>query len=77
MRLKAACLFCLLVGLSITVAGLAQEGHPLVGTWYGDWGPTPTHRNQISRRMERTSPETRFTSSPTASWITSVRTTAR
>ena len=38
MRLKAACLFCLLVGLSITVAGLAQEGHPLVGTWYGDWG---------------------------------------
>ena len=48
MRLQAACLFCLLVGLSITVAGLAQEGHPLVGTWYGDWGPTPTHRNQIT-----------------------------
>jgi hypothetical protein len=20
---------------------LAQEGHPLVGTWYGEWGPTP------------------------------------
>ena len=26
----------------------AQEGHPLVGTWSGDWGPTPTHRNQVT-----------------------------
>ena len=26
----------------------AQEGHPLVGTWSGDWGPTATHRNQIT-----------------------------
>jgi hypothetical protein len=27
--------------------GFAQEGHPLVGSWYGDWGPSPTSRNQI------------------------------
>jgi hypothetical protein len=47
MRVKATCLFCFLAGLAIAVAGLAQEGHPLVGTWYGDWGPTPTERNQI------------------------------
>ena len=26
----------------------AQEGHPLVGTWSGDWGPTATHRNQVT-----------------------------
>jgi len=45
MRLKVICLFLLLVG---SVASFAQEGHPLVGTWYGDWGPTPTHRNQIT-----------------------------
>jgi hypothetical protein len=51
MRLKAACFSCLWVGLLLTVAGLAQEGHPLVGTWYGDWGPTPTHRNQITLVM--------------------------
>jgi hypothetical protein len=25
-----------------------QEGHPLVGTWSGDWGPSPTHRNQVT-----------------------------
>lgn len=38
MRLKAAFVFCLLAGLALTVSGLAQEGHPLTGTWYGDWG---------------------------------------
>jgi hypothetical protein len=27
---------------------IAQEGHPLVGTWSGDWGPTATHRNQVT-----------------------------
>jgi len=26
----------------------AQEGHPLVGTWSGEWGPSPTHRNHIT-----------------------------
>ena len=25
-----------------------QEGHPLSGTWHGDWGPTPTHRNDVT-----------------------------
>src|SRR5215813_1590724 len=36
MRLKAAVIFCLLAGLAIAVSGLAQEGHPLTGVWYGD-----------------------------------------
>ena len=48
MRMKALCLFCLLAGLAIAVTGLAQEGHPMVGTWYGDWGSTPTQRNQFT-----------------------------
>jgi hypothetical protein len=30
------------------VAGLAQEGHPLVGTWYGDWGPSSSERNDVT-----------------------------
>ena len=38
MRLKAALIFCLLAGLAIAVSGLAQEGHPLTGVWYGDYG---------------------------------------
>jgi len=27
---------------------LAQEGHPLKGSWLGDWGPTKTQRTQVS-----------------------------
>ena len=40
MRLKTAVLVCLLAGLAITVSAVAQEGHPLTGVWYGDYGPT-------------------------------------
>ena len=29
-----------------------QEGHPLTGTWHGDWGPTPTHRNDVTLVLE-------------------------
>ena len=28
--------------------GLAQEGHPLTGTWTGDWGPSATQRNHVT-----------------------------
>ena len=27
---------------------LAQEGHPLTGTWAGDWGPTATERSHVT-----------------------------
>jgi hypothetical protein len=26
----------------------AQEGHPLVGTWYGEWGPSPQERHDVT-----------------------------
>jgi len=52
MRLKAAFVFCLLAGLFLTVAGLAQEGHPLTGVWYGDWGPNATQRNHLTIQMQ-------------------------
>jgi hypothetical protein len=45
-RLKV--LGVLLACLAATIASEAQEGHPLVGTWYGDWGPTPAQRTQIT-----------------------------
>jgi len=31
-----------------TVAMLAQEGYPLVGTWYGDWGTAPQSRHEVT-----------------------------
>ena len=48
MRLKAIWLSLLMLASAATFAGFAQEGHPLTGTWYGDWGSAGTQRNQIT-----------------------------
>src|SRR5260221_10790651 len=34
--------------LAIAFTALAQQGHPLTGTWSGDWGPNATQRNQVT-----------------------------
>jgi len=47
MKMKVRFLLLLSVSM-LTGLTFAQEGHPLVGTWSGDWGPTPTHRNQVT-----------------------------
>src|SRR5262245_50196901 len=52
MRLKAACVVCLVAGFVLAVAGFAQEGHPLTGVWYGDWGPNATTRNHLTVQMQ-------------------------
>ena len=39
---------CFLACLGIAVLGYAQEGHPLTGTWTGDWGPNLTQRNHVT-----------------------------
>ena len=46
MRTRALLLICLLAALG--VPGLAQEGHPLTGTWGGDWGPNASQRNHLT-----------------------------
>lgn len=33
--------------LTVLPALVAQQGHPLVGIWSGDWGPTPTDRRPV------------------------------
>jgi hypothetical protein len=52
MRLKAAFLFCLVAGLVGGVLAVAQEGHPLTGVWYGDWGPDAKQRNHLTVQMQ-------------------------
>jgi len=37
---------CLLLGLSAFL--MAQEGHPLTGTWSGDWGPSAAQRTHLT-----------------------------
>src|SRR2546423_8608259 len=52
MRTKVFFLVCLLAGLAMVGSALAQEGHPLKGTWLGDWGPSKTDRNQVTIVMD-------------------------
>lgn len=39
------------VGVAVFVlcsaSSFAQYGHPLTGSWSGDWGPTKTNRNRV------------------------------
>jgi hypothetical protein len=42
---------CLLTCLSVAAPNFAQQGHPLTGTWNGDWGSSPTQRTQITMVM--------------------------
>ena len=39
--MKAVRLFCLLLCIAVATPYFAQEGHPLTGTWSGDWGTSP------------------------------------
>ena len=38
--------------LGIAVVALSAANDPLSGTWVGDWGPTPTHRNQATVELK-------------------------
>jgi len=47
MRSKAFLIVSLLACLAVAGHAFAQEGHPLKGTWLGDWGPSKADRNQV------------------------------
>jgi hypothetical protein len=40
--------FVLTFVLALTVSTVAQEGHPLTGTWYGDFGMNTKQRNDLT-----------------------------
>src|SRR3982751_2766450 len=41
-------IFTLLVAsLASTAPAIAQEGHPLKGSWIGTWGPSKAHSNEL------------------------------
>jgi hypothetical protein len=50
MRNRAVILLLLLV--CAATSGRAQEGHPLTGSWTGDWGPSLEERTHITLVME-------------------------
>ena len=44
-------LFTVLLTIFTTMSALAQQGHPLVGIWLGDWGPSEDDRNYVVLEM--------------------------
>ena len=48
---------CLVVCFTLASPVMAQEGHPMSGSWVGDWGPTPDQRNRVVVVMEWTGEE--------------------
>ena len=51
MQKRALCLICLISCIVIVASLSAQEGHPITGTWSGDWGPTASQRNHLTLVM--------------------------
>ena len=47
MRAKLSCLVVVAASLVVTGIALAQYGHPLKGSWSGDWGPTEDERHRL------------------------------
>jgi hypothetical protein len=43
-----SCFFALMGAAGIAELVFAQQGHPLTGTWSGDWGASPTQRTQVT-----------------------------
>ena len=53
MRVKTLCLVCIIACAAIVASGAALSGaDPLSGTWAGDWGPSPTHRNPVTVELK-------------------------
>ena len=48
MKLKVITCFSLLIILALSTAATAQEGHPMTGTWYGDFGTSAASRNDLT-----------------------------
>ena len=47
MRIAVRRLMSVLAALLVAAPALAQFGHPLKGTWSGDWGTTKENRTHV------------------------------
>jgi len=52
MRARTFQIFGLLTSLFVVVSVFGQEGHPLKGSWIGEWGPNSNDRNQVTIVMD-------------------------
>ena len=40
--------YYLVLWLTVALEAFAQQGHPLSGTWSGEWGPVPAQRTAVT-----------------------------
>src|SRR5207244_9751786 len=52
MRVAIGRVTCALAALLLAAPALAQFGHPLKGTWSGEWGPTKEDRRHVVLEFE-------------------------
>jgi hypothetical protein len=52
MQVRARCLSIIAVCVINAAQIFAQEGHPLVGSWHGNWGPNQTTRTDLTVVMD-------------------------
>lgn len=48
---RTAARVCVIACAALSIGLAAQEGHPLTGTWSGDWGATADKRTRITLVM--------------------------
>jgi len=53
-----------LAALFFVFSAIAQEGHPLTGSWHGSWGPNSSQRNPVLLYMKWNSKEIEGTVNP-------------
>ena len=51
MRSRTAARVCVIACAALSIGLAAQEGHPLAGTWSGDWAATADKRTRITLVM--------------------------
>ena len=54
----------LVMGFLLALPALAQEGHPMAGSWVGDYGPTKDQRTRVVVAMDWTGKELAVTINP-------------
>jgi len=66
MKARTAARIALSLGVSfmLVLPAIAQEGHPMSGSWVGDWGPTKDQRTRVVVAMEWTGKELTATINP-------------
>jgi hypothetical protein len=57
-------LFVCLLAAALPAAVSSQEGHPMDGSWVGDYGPTPKQRTRVVVVMQWTGKELAVTVNP-------------